>query len=97
MAGAKKSKEKLFNYCQVVLDTVSIFFGLTTIITAVITFVDFSSNMSWAPLIFALSAGMNISLAIKSFMQREKTRGIFRVVQSVLLIIVCIAVFIATR
>jgi len=94
---ARKAKRRYYNYSQVFLDSMTIFFGIMTIIAAVVTFIDFSSNIKWSPLIFGLASAMSVSLAVKSFRQKDRNKTIFRIMQAVLLAVVCIVVLIATR
>lgn len=82
----KEEKQHYFNYTQVFIDSLTIFFGFCAIICAVITFVDFGKNDPWVVGIFAMAAAMCIMLVIKAFMQGEKTKGILRLIECILLV-----------
>lgn len=94
---AKGKQASYLNYGQIAVDTMTIFFGLASMIMAIIVFVDFTENLIWTPLIFLLSGCMSGTIGLKNIFRREKVKAAVHFVQFILLIGVAVLVWFGTR
>ena len=87
-----RSKRRYHRYSGLVLDVIVAVFGILTALAALAVFINFKSNIRFAPIVFSLAGAMDLILAIKSAKRKEKGRFIMLMIEFVVLL-ACALIF----
>ncbi len=84
------SKHRTFRHIGVAIDVINIMLAIAIIILGITLIIDVNKYIVLFPVLFTLSAAMNIILAIKHYKMSEMSRSLILGIASVGLIVISI-------